>query len=316
MAVTRTAVVWAAGLMLAAGLGGCRPPLRRLTEQRAYDQALCAAWAASSEPERDLDHVAARLDADARPRLHLHAVPRAELERSLGEAGQRLADQVVMVRAITAIDGVRVDDFGVRVVLMGAQGPVPSQVPTVETIAALVGETLPPDEVHTVEGGREFVPKRFRRRPLLGITAAVLEASTLFLVPVTRITGHTRVQPDQTTRTPPSEAEVLAAAPVASTVAREAARRSHVVHDDGQEIASVWLWPRPAEPDAELRLVVEWSYAAYGCAGRRPALRRASLSTAEVVRTVSLPLPPGPDLESRIAAAFGDRMRLLSASGQ
>lgn len=305
-------LVLAAGLVMS-GLG-CGPPIQRLTEQRAYDQALCAASERSRDPARDLEAVASRLDADARPRLHLYAVPRAELERSLGEAGRRLADQVVLVRAVVAIDGVQVDDFGVRVGLVGAQGPVPSQPASVEVIASLVGETLPEDDVQIVESRRELVPERLAKRPLLGVTAAVLEASTLFMVPVTEITGHVRRVPGETIRTPPTEAEMIAAAPVASMMANEAARWSHVEYQEGQERASVWLWPRPSE-GGETRLVIEWSYAAYGCAGRRPALRRHVLSTAEAVHTVSLPLPPGGDLESRINRVFGDRMQLLVHGG-
>lgn len=306
MAMRRIATVLGV-LGLAAGLG-CRPPVKRLSEQRAYDQALCAAQG-SRDPVRDLAYVGARLDADARPRLHLYAVPRAELERSLGEAGRRLAEQAVLVRAVVAIDGVQVDDFGLRVALVGPQGPVESQSATVEVLAGLVGETIPADRVETFAGGRELVPERFRQRPLLGITAGVLEASTLFLFPVTLVTGHSRDVPDRTSVTPPTEAEVRAAAPVASTVADHAALLSHAEDGKGQETASVWLWPRP--PAGELRLVIEWSYAAYGCAGRRPALERASLSDAEIGRTLEIPLPPGGDLESRLNAAFGDRMRVL-----
>lgn len=229
-------------LVLALAAGGCSPPLRRLTEQRAYDQALCAATG-SRDPASDLAWVGARLDADARPRLHLHAVPRAELERSLGEAGRRLADQAVLVRAVVAIDGVQVDDFGLRVALRGPQGPIASQPASVEVLAGLVGETIP--------------------------------------------------------------AEALAAA----TVAAEAARLSHVEHGQGQEVASVWLWPRP--PAGELQLVVEWSYTAYGCAGRRPALRRRSLGDGKITTAVVITLPPGGDLESRLNATFGDRMHLV-----
>lgn len=228
-------------LVLVAGLG-CRPPVRRLIEQRAYDQALCAAQR-SRESARDLAYVGQRLEADARPRLHLYAVPRAELERALGEAGRRLAEQVVLVRAVVAIDGVQVDDFDLQVTLVGSQGPVQSQPASVEVLAALVGETIPQD-------------------------------------------------------------------PVASTLAEQAARLSHDEAGTGQETASVWLWSRPLEGD--LRLVVEWSYVEYSCAGRRPALRRSLLPDAELGRTVEIPLPDGGDLESRINATFGDRMRLLS----
>lgn len=229
------------GLGLAAGLG-CRPPVKRLSEQRAYDQALCAAQA-SPERERELGDIGRRLDADARPRLHLYAVPRAELERALGEAGRRLAEQAVLVRAVVAIDGVQVDDFDLDVTLVGPQGPIEPQPASVEVLAALVGETVP-------------------------------------------------------------------TAPVASMVADRAARLQHTEDGTGRETASVWLWPRP--PAGELRLVIAWSYAAYGCAGRRPALRRISLADAKIGRTLAIPLPAGGDLESRINAAFGDRMRISS----
>jgi hypothetical protein len=294
-------------LGLALAVGGCRPPLRRLTEQRAYDQALCAAES-SHDRAANLAYVGKRLDDAARPRLHLYAVPRAELERSLGEAGRRLADQAVLVRAVVAIDGVQVDDFGLRVTLKGPQGPIPAQPASVEVLAGLLGETLPTERVDHVEGGRELVPERFGERPLMGVTAGILEASTMFLVPVTLMTGHTRERPSRTTHTPPTSAEVLAAAPLASTVAVQAARLSHVEHGEGQEVASVWLWPRPV--DGDLELLIEWSYVAYGCAGRRPALRRKPLGRAEAVRVLMKSMRGG-DLESRLNAAFGTRMRLL-----
>jgi len=319
MAVRRIAIVLGGlGLVLAAsgcgaslaagssGSGGS-PLLRRLTEQRAYDQALCAAMA-SHDPERSLAYVGKRLDADARPRLHLHAVPRAELEAALGEPGWALANQAVLVRGVVAIDGVQVDDFGLRVALTGFPGPTDAFPASVGLLAGLMGESGPEDRVERIEGGRELVPERFRQRPLLGLAASAVEASTLFLVPVTLATGHTRQRPDRTIVTPPTDAEVLAAAPATSAVARAIARASYVDHGEGQEVASVWMWPRPED---DLELVIEWSYAAYGCAGRRPALRRRSLGNAEVVRTVKIPLPPGSDLESQINAVFGDRMRLL-----
>jgi hypothetical protein len=293
---------------LAAATSGCRPPLGRLTEQRAYDQALCAAEG-SRDRERGLAYVGQRLDADARPRLHLHAVPRAELEASLGEAGRRLAEQAVLVRAVVAIDGVQVDDFGLRVALVGPRGPIESQPASVDVLAGLVGESVALDKVEYIQARRVLVGERWRERPFLGVTAAIFEASTFFMVPLTEISGHIRREPGYTSITPPTEAEVRAAAPVASTVAIEAAQRSHLQYEEGQEVASVWLWPRP--PEGDLRLVVEWSYAVYGCAGRRPALRRRPLDDAEIGRTVEIPLPRGGDLETRLHAVFGDRMRSL-----
>lgn len=303
----RTAARLGLAAVMLAGLG-CRPPLRRLTEQRQYDQALCAAAHASRDPERDLAYVSRRIDADARPRLHLHAVPRAELVRALGDAGSRLADEAVLVRAVIAIDGVQVDDFGVRVGLVGPQGPVLAEPANVTQLAARTGETIPTTAVEHHAGGRELVPDRFLERPWMGMAAGAFEASTLFVLPITTITGHSRMRSPRTIRTPPTEAEVLAAAPAASAVAGEAARLSHVEHDRGQEISSVWLWPRV---EGELELVIEWSYAAYGCAGRKPALLRPSLPHAEVGHTVRLPLPRGGELESRIDAAFGAGMREL-----
>lgn len=295
-----------------AGLVGCAPPLARLSEQRAFDQALCAAQQHPRDSDEALDFVRERIDAEARPRLHLHAIPPAQMRRSLGEAGDQLVDAAVLVRAVAAIDDVQVDDFELRVLLLGRDGPVAAVPPHVERIAELSGETIPPDEVEVIAGGRRLQPHRFRQRPLLGIMSGVLEASTLFMVPVTEFTGHTRRVADEVIVTEPTAAEVAASAPVASTLATEAARQSHVRYDRGQEVASVWLWPRP-EPGQDLVLVVEWSYASYGCAGTRPAMRRAGAggSTAEVAHVVEIPLPPGPDLESRVAAVFGTDMRML-----
>lgn len=289
-------------------LGCASGQLRRLSDRRAYDQALCAAHG-SRQPEAGLEFVRQRLDRDARPRLHLHAVPRAELVRALGEAGGRLSDRAVLVRAVSAIDDVQIHDFRMHVVLVGPWGPIAAQAPTVETVAALVGETVPPDVVERYPGGRILVPERIAERPVLGMTAAVLEASTLFIVPVTEFTGHTRRVPDRVTRMLPDDDALAAAAPVAWTVAREADRLGHTRYDQGQEVSAVWLWPRPeGEP---LRLVIEWSYSAHGCAGHTPALRRRPLPSATVTHTVELPLPPGPDLATRLDSVFGDRMRLL-----
>lgn len=284
------------------------PPLSRLTDQRAFDQAMCAAQHAR-QPDEALRFVGERIDEQARPRLHLYAVPEAELQRSLGEAGARLAERAVVVRAVAAIDDVQVDDFELRVLLVDNEGPIAAIPPHVEQIAALTEETIPPNEVEVIASRRHVQWGRMRQRPLLGVGAALLEASTLFMVPVTEMTGHVRRTPGRVTVIEPTEAEVTASAPAASMLAAEAARLSHVRYDGGQEVASVWLWPRPSS--GELRVVIEWSYAALGCAGSRPRMRRDPLSSAEVVRTVELALPPGPDLESRLAARFGDRMQPL-----
>jgi hypothetical protein len=299
----------AAGLVLALAGSGCAVAVQRPLERRAYDQALCAADR-SRDRDEALSRVGSRLDAEARPRLHLYAIPRAELERTLGEAGRRLADRAVVVRAVVAIDGVQVDDFGVRVALTGPGGAVASLPARVDVLAPLVGETIPPDRVRTDPGGRTIVAERFRQRPLLGIAAGIVEASTLMLLPVTQLTGHVREEGPRTVVLPPTEDEVRAAAPVASLLAEHAAALSHTRQEEGLEVASVWLWPRPTTDDVTIH--VEWSYAAYGCADRRPALRRRSTGQVELVRTATVRLPPGLDLESRIFTVFGDRMRLLA----
>lgn len=299
----------AVALTLAASLG-CGPPLARLSDQRAFDQALCAAQQDSRDPDEALAYVRDRIDEEARPRLHLYAMPPEELRRSLGEAGARLAEQAVVVRAVAAIDDVQIDDFELRVLLMGPDGAVAAIPPHVERLAELTGETIPPDEVEVIAGGRRFQSRRFRERPLLGVVAGVLEASTLFMVPVTEFTGHTRREPGDVIVTEPTPAQIAASAPAASMLAEESARLSHVRYDQGREVASVWLWPRATS--GPLRVVVEWSYLAHGCASKRPAMRRpVGSSTSEVVRVVELPLPDGPDLESRLFAVFGDRMQRL-----
>ena len=68
-----------AALALLACLG-CRPPLGRLADARHYDQAVCATRFHSRDPEADSTALRRRIDLDARPRLHLHAIERTELE--------------------------------------------------------------------------------------------------------------------------------------------------------------------------------------------------------------------------------------------
>jgi hypothetical protein len=290
-----------AGLALVTGLG-CRVPLDRLVEQRAYDEALCAA-SMSRDSDGTLVSLGPKLDADARPRLHLHAVPRAELERSLGEAGRRIADQAVLVRAVVAIDGVQVDDLGVRVMLVETGRPALAMPASVSVLAKLVGETATLDEPFWHIDG-----DRFWQVPMLGIPSPYMEASTLFVLPSKVVNGHSPKIPDRTTTLP---TEVREQAPVAAMLVEQAALLSYARAGEAPETAGVWLWQRPSGD--EVRLFVEWSYATYRCVGHKPTLlqRARRLDPVVVSGTIDIPLPPGDDLESRLNAAFGDRMRLL-----
>ncbi len=296
---------------LLAGALGCHPDVEGLTEARAYDEALCGATYYSRHPDRDLPVVAAALDRDARPRLHLATISPVELEAAYGDVGRRFSEQAVLVRGTTAIDQVGVEDFGLSLTLTGPTGPILEHPPSRELLASYTGEAFPAGEVIERRSRRRLVQARWQKRPLMGWVAGALEASTLFIVPVTVITGHSTYDPGGTSVIPPSEDEVAAAVPVATSLARAAEEQSYMRSELGLETAEVFVWDRPADETAPLALVVEWAYATGNCTPRGAQLKRSYTRTAHVTRSVRIPLPPGPTLEARIAAAFGDRVQPL-----
>lgn len=299
-------------LPLLLALPGCGPRLDRFIHDRAFDEALCGATHYSRQPERDRETVAEALDAVARPRLHLATLSRAELELAYGELGDQIAAQVVLARGVAAIDEVGIDDFGLSITLVGPAGPV-EQVPvTREAVAALTGERLPVAQVEHVPRRRSLVLERWQSRPALGWIAGALEASTLFLLPVTEMTGHTKTSGGYSIRTEPTQEAYLAAAPVASTLSIAAADQSHVRSEAGLETAQVWMWPRPADEGAPLSLEIEWVYAHGDCAPPGVQLRRVHSLSADVRRRAIVPLPPGASIEARIEAVFADRVQPLS----
>lgn len=295
-------------MLAATCLLGCAP-VERLARRGQFDDAMCAATYQSRDRERAEALVLEALDRRARPRIHLHAVPTSELEAGLKSGGARLAEQALLVRAVIETDEVHVDGFRVRVALAAGGRVVEAEPAERSIIAGYTGERLPQVETTTTPGRRRLVAERWIERPLMGAVAGTFEASTLFVVPITVITGHSRYEPGSTTYDYPTDEEYASAAPVTEAVFRaaQAARET-----SGNATAQVWLWPRPRTPDT--RLVIEWGYQALGCESRRPAFReRSSEGSSELTRRVELVLPDGPDLASRINARFGDRMMPLTA---
>jgi hypothetical protein len=295
---------------------GCRPRVEGLAHAGAFDEAMCAATHYTREADRPRaqESVARILDAAARPRLHLATLSRTELEAAYGEAGRQIATQVVLVRGTAGIEELGIADFGVSVTLVGPTGPIAQEFPSREAIAALTHEALPQPEVEHVRRRRVIVGERFQQRPLMGWAAAALEMSTLFLIPVTEMTGHTRSVGGYDVTSYPTDAEVLASAPVTETLFVAAREQTRVRWDEtlGLETTEVWMWPRPAdEARADLALEVEWVYATGECAPPGAQLKRTHMLPAYVERHTTIPLPPGPDLEARIAAVFGERVQPL-----
>jgi len=300
------------GLVAAAALVGCASPARRLAKSRDFGEALCASQFHSRQPQADLDYVRARIDAEARPRLHLHALTREELTQALGPAGDRVADEAVVVRAIAGLDDVDVSDVQLRVVLVGQSKAIAPIELTRQTVSNLTREQLPQaEQIHT-RSHRQIDMERFARRPLLGLTAAALEASTLFIVPVTVFTRHSRRVGASTVTIEPTQAEIAAAAPATAALLESAEQYTSGGRGMRDETSRVWLWPRFDDPDA--KVVVEWTYVARGCVDARPRMRKSTTHAVEVTREATLRLPPGPDLPSRINARFGDQMQPLIAS--
>jgi hypothetical protein len=304
---------WGRRLALTAAttLLACASPGRRLAASRDFTEALCASAFHSREPQAELSYVRRRIDAEARPRLHLHALSRDELTAALGPAGDRLADHAVVVRAIASLDDVDISDVQLRVVLVGHGDAVPPRPLTRQTVSDLTGE-MPPQarEVHTA-GGRHIDIERFHQRPLLGLTAVALEASTMFIIPVTEFTRHTRRTTGSTVTVEPTQAEIAAAAPATAALLESAEHYTSGGEGMRDETSRVWLWPTLDDPDATI--VVEWTYLARGCVDRRPRMREPTTHSVEVTEQATLRLPAGPDLASRINARFGDRMQLLAS---
>ncbi len=300
----------ALAVMVLSGLG-CHANVEKLTDARAYEEAMCGAAHYSRRPEQKLELVGQALDRDARPRLHLGTIAPAQLEAAYGEVGRRFSEQVVLVRGTTAIDEVGVDDFGLTLTLVGPSGPIPEEVATRELLALHTGEAIPAGEVVHTPSRRRFVTERWGRRPIMGWVAGALEVSTLLLVPVTVMTGHTRIDPASSRTIPPTEDEIASATPVATSLARAAEAQSLARNDLGLETSTVFLWPRLEDETVPLSIVVEWAYATGKCTPPGAQLRRTSQRSAHVARSVRLPLPPGPTLEARITAAFGDRVQPL-----
>ena len=296
-------------LVVAACLLGCAP-VERLARRGHYADAMCAARYQARDPERAQARLLDELDRRARPRIHLHAVPATELEAGLKSGGARLAEEALLVRAVIEIDDMEIDGFRVRVALASGGRVLEAQPAQREVIAAYVGEPLPQVETTTVPTRRRLVAERWVERPLMGLVAGAFEASSLFVVPVTVLTGHSAYDPGYTVHDYPTDEEYAAAAPVTETVFQAAVEARET---SGNASAHVWLWPRPRTPDA--RVIVEWGYQAVGCVSSRPAFReRPSEGNAELIRRLELPLPDGQDLESRINARFGDRMQPLGGA--
>ncbi|MEM6996355.1 MAG: hypothetical protein AAF721_37960 [Myxococcota bacterium] len=293
---------------------GCAPPLGRMLERRQFANAMCAAEVFSRDPERAKDRVRARVNAVARPRLHLHAVPKAELVASLGDAGALLAEQAVVVRALVSLDEIDVDDFQMSVALVDGVRTLEPWAPTRERLAGLMGEGLPQPVVEVVPEHRRLNRDRLRAHPLMGVTALVFEASTLFAVPLTEMTGHIERVPETRSVTDPTAAELAAAAPHTEAMLAKIQELTYRTGAVGGELSMVWLWPRTRGGAEQLH--VHWMFSVHDCAGKSAAMRKVAGESATLVGAQSLPLPQAADLESRINARFGDQMLMLTNAVQ
>lgn len=291
----RRATAWLGAVWLL-GASGCAPSLPTLVHDRHYDEALCATALRAGTPERDRVFVAAGLARDAAPSVHVHAVTAEELRAAVGSKGERLARELVILRTLVDTNRLSSVDFRFTLALHDGRSYLKEHSLSREVLAARVGERVPPSRTVTVQRGG----LRLRKIDVWLLFAGLAEGATLGIVPVTRLTGHVVRAPTITRTLPPSDAEFRKAAPAAEMLYRSLAAEPRAGDRSYPPAQDVSLWERPAGA-AHPSLHIRWRYET-SCRG----------TTARLEQQLVLPLPPGPTLEARVNALFGDRMRSLS----
>jgi hypothetical protein len=207
-----------------AALAGCAPSAAYFVEHHRYDEAMCAVEKGKGDEDAARRLVAAAIARDLAPSLHVHAVTRAELEASIGAAGARVADRVLLLdvtldaqkpQGVEGTFALSLRGSGVKAPA-GGKDPAGTGVALArrELFAALVDETLPQQRqvVHAPNAADKIDAALSSPG---GFLAGLGELVTLGLVPVTEITGVVKTR---VTTIDPTDADYAKKAPAAETL--------------------------------------------------------------------------------------------------
>jgi hypothetical protein len=279
-----------------AWLPGCAPSAQYFVDHHAYDEAVCAAEKEEDYPLTAAWTVGPALASDLEPAVHVHAVTRAELEASIGEAGDRVADRVLLLHVVSDARKVRgiEGEFTVSLAGAGVKAPAGSKEPPGsgvvarrELLAALVQETLPHEHVVVDRPGFDDKMKAAAASPK-GFLAGLGELLTLGLIPVTELAG---VVQTHTAIVSPAEEDYRQKAPAAETLYQSFQGRR------GQALA----FARPVGDDVALRVRFD---------------ARANVASCHFGVEVEVALPPGGSIEERVNRRFANnKMTRLSELG-
>ncbi len=285
----------------------CAPSLPSLVRDRHYLDALCGA--SEERPSQPaLETVQRALDADVHPQLHATVASRAMLQRAAPALSERVASETVALRVTVRTNAVYpIEYVELTPRLVRASSAVPAVALDYASLAVFTHEIVPRGRVSGGPGPIEgFV------YGVAGATHAVARSSALVLDLATLgffnfggMLGSAPRAGSRATYTPPSRAELERAIP-------DALRLSIALRDErrecrrlGADCATWLLYARPAdEATGPYALELEFD-ASSTLSCRRPGPRSA--------RVWQIPLPPGPTLEARVDALFGEAMRPVAA---
>lgn len=304
----------AASLVLAPALA-CGPSLAQLERGHHYDEAICGA-AERAFPKGQVAEVIRRaLD----PAVHVAAVPREQLAAALGDDAPEL-ERFVLLRITHDSNTIPLDryfaDFtlcsdrpfvraqpdgdpngaAVSAVRVWDDGKVVSLQPTdLLRLATVFAEHLPGP--HTVQP--DAIDKAIHAVGTIGAAVATIATLGLF----GGLLRGRGAGPQPRTEYP-TVAEIRRAAPRATRLFDAVAHlQTSCRGKPGARCQTLALVPRPPDESAELVLELHLGYGASFGSG---------CPLADIHEKLQIALPPGPTLEARLAAAFGDDMHRLA----
>lgn len=304
----------AASLLLAPALA-CGPSLAQLERGHHYDEAICGA-AERAFPEGQVAKVIRRaLD----PAVHVAAVPRAQLAAALGDDAPEL-ERFVLLRITHDSNTIPLDRFFADFTLRSDQpfvrqptdpqaGRYPNGAarPAVPTTSDGKAVSLEPTDLPRLAAVfAERVPGPYTVGPG-AIESAMHTVGTIGAAIATIATlgifGNLlrgRGSGPQSRTVYPTDAEIRHAAPRAARLFDAVAHlQTSCPAKPGARCQTLALVPRPPDESAALVLELDLRYG-------------STCSFADVHEVLQIALPPGPTLEARLAAAFGDDMRRLA----
>jgi hypothetical protein len=280
-----------------AWLPGCAPSTRYFIEHHAYGEAVCAAGSGEEDRAAARRFVAGAVVRDLAPSIYAHALTRAELEASVGEAGKRISERVLLLYVVSETRPASGIDALVEWSLSGAgvRAPAGSDNPPGtgvavgrELLADLSRESLP--RAYTVVDKPGVLDKVGAAASSPGgFFAGLGELLTLGLIPVTEITGVVKTR---TTTVTPTDADYARQAPAAETLYQSLKGKR----------GNVLAFARPEGDDVKLHLRFDVRSVTGGC-----------LLDMEA----DVALPPGGSIEDRVNRRFAEgRMTRLSELGE